>query len=135
MDALATRSSCVDDLTNACLTVTVVFGISGVQVTRILDSIAWFRGYLASIRTDQWAYASGVKLRLIQPGKPTQNGFIESFNERFRDECLNEQLFSDISHARETIRKWRRDCNECSTLNYLTPSGFAAGWRKGNSER
>lgn len=87
---------------------------------------------------DQWAYEHGVELRLIQPGKPTQNGFIESFNGRFRDECLNEHWFSDVSHARKTlIDEWRQDYNECrphSTLNYQTPSEFAAGWRKGNSD-
>ena len=52
---------------------------------------------------DQWAFEHGVELRLIQPGKPTQNGFIESFNGRFRDECLNEHWFSDIVHARKVI--------------------------------
>ncbi|SQS38065.1 putative side tail fiber protein from lambdoid prophage [Escherichia coli] len=81
--------------------------------------------------------AAGVELRLIQPGKPTQNGFIESFNGRFRDECLNEHWFSDIVHARKIINDWRQDYNECrphSTLNYQTPSEFAAGWRKGHSE-
>ncbi|RLZ01569.1 IS3 family transposase [Yersinia enterocolitica] len=153
MDALATGRrikclTCVDDFTKECLTVTVAFGISGVQVTRILDSIALFRGYPATIRTDQgpeftcraldqWAFEHGVELRLIQPGKPTQNGFIESFNGRFRDECLNEHWFSDVSHARKTISEWRQDYNECrphSALNYQTPSEFAAAWRKGNSE-
>jgi len=137
MDVLATGRrikclTCVDDFTKECLTVTVAFGISGVQVTRILDSIALFRGYPATIRTDQgpeftcraldqWAFEHGVKLRLIQPGKPTQNGFIESFNGRFRDECLNEHWFSDVSHARKTISEWRQDYNECrphSALNY-----------------
>ncbi len=153
MDALSTGRrikclTCVDDFTKECLTVTVAFGISGVQVTRILDSIALFRGYPATIRTDrgpeftcraldQWAFEHGVELRLIQPGKPTQNGFIESFNGRFRDECLNEHWFSDIVHARKIINDWRQDYNECrphSTLNYQTPSEFAAGWRKGHSE-
>ncbi|HBY5111307.1 TPA: transposase, partial [Klebsiella pneumoniae] len=74
---------------------------------------------------------------LIQPGKPTQNGFIESFNGRFRDECLNEHWFSDIVHARKTINDWRQDYNECrphSALNYLTPSEFAARWRNGKCE-
>lgn len=106
MDALANGRrikclTCVDDFTKECLTITAAFGISGVQVTRILDSIALFRGYPATIRTDQgpeftcraldqWAFEHGVELRLTQPGKPTQNGFIESFNGRFRDERLNE---------------------------------------------
>jgi putative transposase len=79
----------------------LAFGISGVQVTRIPYSIAPFRGWSATIRTDQgpeftcraldhWAF----ELRLIQHGKPTQNGFIERFNGRLRDECLNEHWFS-----------------------------------------
>ncbi|HHA1259768.1 TPA: IS3 family transposase [Enterobacter asburiae] len=153
MDALATGRrikclTCVDDFTKECLTITTAFGISGVQVTRILDSIALFRGYPATIRTDQgpeftcraldqWAYEHGVELRLIQPGKPTQNGFIESFNGRFRDECLNEHWFSDIVHARKTINDWRQDYNECrphSSLNYQTPAEFAADWRNGKYE-
>lgn len=119
MDALANGRSikcltCVDDFTKERLTITAAFGISGVQVTRILDSIALlFRVYPATIKTDQgpeftcrvleqWAFEHGVELRVIQLGKPTQNGFIESFNGRFRDECLNEHLFSDILHARKT---------------------------------
>ncbi|CCG88101.1 Insertion element IS476 uncharacterized 39,2 kDa protein [Erwinia piriflorinigrans CFBP 5888] len=153
MDALATgrrikRLNYEDDFTKACLTVTVAFGISGVQVTRILDSIALFRGYPATIRTDhgpeftcralnQRAYEYGVELRLIQPGKPTQNGFIESFIGRFRDECLNEHVYSDVIHARKNINDWCQDYNECrphSTLNYQTPFEFAAGWRKGHSD-
>ncbi|GAA3898072.1 hypothetical protein GCM10022405_24220 [Gibbsiella dentisursi] len=153
MDALATERRikcliCVDDFTKECLTMTAAFGISGVQVTLILDNIALFRGYPATIRTDQgpeftchaldqWAFEHGVELRLIQPGKPTQNGFIESFNGRFRDECLNECGFSDIVHARETINDWLQDYNECcphSSLDYLTPAEFAADWRNGKYE-
>jgi len=148
MDAQASGRSvkcltCVDHFTKECLAVTVAFGISGVQVTPILDSIALFRGYPATIRTDQgpeftcraldqWAFEHGVELRLIQPGKPTQNGFIESFNGRFRDKCLNEHWFSDIVYARKIVNNWRQDYNECrphSSLNYQTPSAFAAGWR------
>ena len=153
MDALASGRrikclTCVDDFTKECLTITAAFGISGVQVTRILDSIALFRGYPATIRTDQgpeftcraldqWAFEHGVELRLIQPGKPTQNGFIESFNGRFRDECLNEHWFSDILHARKIINDWRQDYNESrphSSLNYQTPAEFAASWRNGKLE-
>jgi putative transposase len=152
MDALATGRrikclTCVDDFTKECLTITAAFGISGVQVTRILDSIALFRGYPATIRTDQGrslpaehltsGLMSMVELRLIQPGKPTQNGFIESFNGRFRNECLNEHWFSDIVHARKTINDWRQDYNECrphSSLNYQTPAEFAADWRNGKYE-
>ncbi len=153
MDTLANgqRIKCligVDDFTKECLTITAAFGISGVQVTRILDSIALFRGYPATIRTDQgpeftcrapdqWAFEHDVELRLIQPGRPTQNGFIESFNGRFRDECLNEHGFSDIDYARKTINVWRQDYNESrphSSLNYQMPTEFAANWRNGKLE-
>lgn len=67
---------------------------------------------------DQWAFEHSVELRLIQPGKPTQNGFIESFNGRFRDECLNEHWFSDIVHARKVINDWRQDYNECQYIQH-----------------
>lgn len=153
MDALASRRrvgclTCVDDFTKECLTIATAFGITGVQVKRILDSIVLFHGYPAAIRTDQgpkftcrvldqWAFEHGVELRLIQLGKPTQNGLIDSFNGRFRDECLNEHWFSDIIHAREIINDRRQDYNECrphSSLDYQTPAEFAVGWRNGKYE-
>ena len=104
-----------------------------------------FRGYPATIRTDQgpeftcraldqWAFEHGVELRLIQPAKPTQNGFIESFNGRFRDECLNEHWFNDIVHAGKLLMTGGRIITDTARtpLNYQTPSEFAAGWRKGS---
>ena len=81
---------------------------------------------------DQWAYRNGVELKLIQPGKPTQNAFIESFNGKFRDECLNEHWFTSLAEARVLVAAWRRDYNECrphSALAYLTPAEFAARCR------
>ncbi len=76
------------------------------------------------------AFEHGVELRLIpSPGKPTQNEFIERFNARFRDECLNEHWFSDIAHTRKTINDWRQDYHEChshSSLDYQMPAEFAA---------
>ena len=140
--------TCVDNFIKECLTITTAFGIPGIQVTRILDSIALSQSYPATIRTDQgpeftcraldhWAFEHNVELRLIQPGKPAQKEFIENFNGRFRDECLNEHGVSDILHAREIINDWRQDYNECrphSSLNYLMPAEFAAGWRNGKYE-
>ncbi|WP_416341091.1 IS3 family transposase [Vibrio cholerae] len=148
MDALSNgrRIKCltiVDDYTKECLDIPVATRISGDEVVITLESIAAFRGYPASIRTDQgpeftgkaldqWAYQHGVILKLIQAGKPTQNAYIESFNGKFRDECLNEHWFRDLSHARDLISLWRMDYNENrphSALGYLTPSEFAATTR------
>jgi len=60
----------------------------------------------------RWAYAHTVTLRLIEPGKPNQNAYIESFNGRFRDECLNELWFLNLAHAQSFIESWRREYNE-----------------------
>ena len=78
---------------------------------------------------DQWAQANGVKLVLIQPGKPTQNAYIERFNGKFRDECLNENWFTSLEHAKTVISTWRRDYNQVrphSAIGNLTPAASAA---------
>jgi putative transposase len=130
----------VDDFTKESLDLVVAHSISGDYVARVLDAIAQFRGYPSAIRTDQgpeftskaldqWAYENRVALKLIQPGKPTQNAYIESFNGKFRDECLNEHWFLDLHQAREIIAEWRQDYNEQrphSALDYKTPAEFAA---------
>lgn len=75
-----------------------------------------------------WAHLRGVKLFLIQPGKPNQNAYIESFNGRLRDECLNEHWFVSLAHARAIIEAWRREYNEerpKKALGGLTPSAYA----------
>ncbi len=75
-----------------------------------------------------WAHERGVQLRLIQPGKPSQNACIESFNERLRDKCLNEYLFPTLLHARTEIETWRREYNEerpKNVLGGLTPAAYA----------
>jgi putative transposase len=72
---------------------------------------------------DQWAYQHEVALHFIERGKPTQNALIESFNGKFRDECLNQNWFVDLQHARVEIEAWRVDCNTVrphSSLGYLT---------------
>ena len=120
----------VDDFTNECLNISVATGISGEQVARTLDAIAALKGYPQAVRTDQgpeftskaldqWAYDNRVELKLIQPGNPTQIGFIESFIWRFRDECLNELWLRDVAHAKEIIANWRRDYNENRPLSTL----------------
>jgi|GEM_PF-3786014 len=77
---------------------------------------------------DAWAYRTGVKLHFIEPGKPVQNAFIESFNGKFRDECLSQHWFSGLQDARETIEEWRYDYNDVrphSSLGNQTPADFA----------
>jgi putative transposase len=78
---------------------------------------------------DQWAYAKGVALHFIDPGKPVQNAFIESFNGKFRDECLNQNWHTSLPDARRIIEAWRVDYNTMrphSSLGYLTPEEYAA---------
>lgn len=126
----------VDDCTKELVDLVADSSISGHYVCRVLDRAARFRGYPQSIRTDQgpeftgkaldqWAYQHSVELKLIQAGKPTQNAFVESFNGKLRDECLNEHWFQSIEHARAILRQWRQDYNEHrphSMLEYQTPA-------------
>ncbi|MCX5545774.1 IS3 family transposase [Paraburkholderia sp. CNPSo 3076] len=133
----------VDVFTREALDIVVDRRIVGSHVARALDCAARFRGYPRALRTDngpeftsleldQWAYRNGVALKFIQPGKPTQNAYIESFNGKFRDECLNLHCFVDLSHARSIISAWRRQYNEDrphSALNYLSPAEFATKYR------
>ncbi len=107
---------------------------------RVLDRLAETRGLPLEIvldngpemickALDEWAWRNGVRLNFIEPGKPTQNAFIESFNGRFRDECLNENWFLDLDDAREIIEAWRIDYNTSrphSALDYATPEEFAS---------
>jgi transposase InsO family protein len=97
--------------------------IGGVQVTRILDRLAMSRGFPKVIGTDNgkefcgramlsWVHANGVQLNLSEPGKFNQNAYVESFNGRLRDECLNEHWFMSLAHARTLIEAWRPEYNE-----------------------
>ena len=84
---------------------------------------------------DQWAYEQDLQWHTIQPGRPMENGYVESFNGRFRDECLNENWFSDLADAREKITRWKQDYNEKrphSSLQYRTPVEFADQAKKTN---
>jgi putative transposase len=133
----------VDDFTKESVDIVLDHGISGHYVTRVLDRLGRFRGLPRSIRTDQgpeftgnaldqWAYERGIELRLIEAGKPTQNAYVESFNGKFRDECLNEHWFRSLAEARAIVSTWRQDYNQArphSALGYQTPAEFAAAWR------
>lgn len=132
-----------DQFTRAGLGVEVDTSIPGRRVVRALDAIVIERGRPEMIVSDngteltsnavlRWAEENGVEWHYIAPGKPQQNGFMESFNGKLRDECLNEHAFSSLVEARRIIEAWRIDYNAMrphSSLGYLTPEEFAASWR------
>jgi transposase InsO family protein len=129
----------VDDATHESVAIIPEHTIGGDHLTRILDGICAQRGKPAVIRSDNgpeftgkamltWAHRKSVALRLIEPGKPNQNAYIESFNGRLRDECLNEHWFTSLAHARAVIEAWRREYNEerpKKSLGGLTPAQYA----------
>jgi putative transposase len=130
----------VDDYSRECVAAEVDTSIPGGRVVRVLDRLRELRGLPQVLVTDNgpefagraldvWAYQRGVKLHFIEPGKPVQNAFVESFNGKMRDECLNEHWFGTLAEARQTIEAWRRDYNEVrphSSLGNQTPQEFTA---------
>lgn len=129
----------VDDFTRENLALVADTSLSGLRVTRELDQIIAERGMPGTIVSDngteftsmailRWVQGTGIDWHYIAPGKPTQNAFIESFNGKLRDECLNETLFSSLVEARETLDAWQEDYNTHrphSALGNLTPKEFA----------
>lgn len=129
----------VDEHTRECLAIEVDTSIGSARVCRVLDRIVAERGHPERLLTDngpeftgkeldRWGYEHCVKLEFIQPGKPTQNAFVESFNGTFRDECLNENWFLSLDDARQIIENWRVDYNEVrphGSLGDQTPVEFA----------
>jgi putative transposase len=147
-DALAAgrrlRLLCVLDLfTREALAIEVDASLPGARVVAVLERLAAVRGAPAELvmdngpeltgrALDAWAAGRGVRLRFVDPGKPSQNGFAESFNGRFRDECLNQSWFVDLADARATVEAWRRDDNGCrphSALGYRTPDEIRTGFQ------
>jgi putative transposase len=139
-DSLASgrRLKCLtvaDDFSHECVDIAVDYGISGEYVTRLLDRAATFRGYPNAVRTDNgpeftsrafmaWAQSHAIRHILIEPGRPMQNGYIESFNGKFRDECLNDHWFQTLHQ----ISAWRQDYNEVrphSSIGRMAPARFA----------
>jgi putative transposase len=122
------------------LAIEVDVSLTGERVKRVLERLGSGRGLPAVIQSDngpeftgrvldQWAYERGVKLQFIEPGKPIQNAFIESFNSRLREECLNEHVFLSLNDARGKIERWRTEYNRerpHSSLGNLTSEEFAA---------
>jgi putative transposase len=131
----------MDDYTRECLAIEVDTSPSGGRVARVLDAIGTIRGFPQTIVMDDgteltslamacWARDRKVRLHFIQPAKPTQNAFVESFNGRFRDERLNEHEFASLAHARSIIESWRLDYNANrphKALGKQTPEEFARG--------
>ena len=129
----------VDDFTRECLCLVADTSLSGHRLARELDTLIAKRGKPKMIVSDngtemtsmailKWCQHTQIEWHYIAPGKPMQNGFIESFNGSFRDECLNETLFSSLGQARATITAWREDYNvnrPHSSLGNITPSEFA----------
>lgn len=128
----------VDDYSRVCVGQLVGLSISGERMVRFLKEIAEQRQLPRRLVLDNspemtskamflWSQDTGVQLHFIQPGKPTQNAFVESFNGRFRDGCLNQHWFRSLGDAQETIDQWRKHYNEVrphSSLNYQPPAAF-----------
>jgi putative transposase len=129
----------IDQWSRECPAIVVDTSLTGARVTRVLEQLKETRGLPGTLQSDngseftsrvmdRWAYERGVKLQFIEPGKPMQNAFIESFNSRLREECLNEQVFVSLDDARRKIERWRVAYNRerpHSSLGYLTPHEFA----------
>ncbi len=129
----------VDDCTRECLAIETDTSLPGTRVIAVLERLAELRGLPRAIVTDngpefagraldQWAHERGLKIDYIRPGKPVDNAFVESFNGRFRDECLNESWFESLDEARRAIETWRTDYNEVrphSALGGRSPSEYA----------
>jgi len=129
----------VDDCTRECPSIEVDTSLGGLRVRRVLDRVAAERGLPEAIVLDNgpefrgralaaWSEERGVRLEFIQPGKPVQNAYVESFNGRLRDECLNANWFTSLNDARRKIEEWRQDYNQQrphSSLQYLSPAAFA----------
>jgi putative transposase len=128
----------VDDFTRECVAIEVDTGITGERVIRTLEWLKETRGLPGMLVMDNgpeftskamlaWCKPAGVRLHFIDPGRPVQNAFIESFNGKLRDECLNQYWFVSLEEARRIIKSWRVDYNTArphSSLGYMTPEAF-----------
>ena len=129
----------VDNFSRECLALEADRALSGDRVAATLDRVAQGRGYPESIRVDngtefysqamdRWAYRHGVELAFIRPGRPSENGYIESFNGRLRDELLNEALFASLADARAALHEWMEDYNTVrphSAIGNVPPAHYA----------
>ena len=128
----------IDDYTRECIAIETDSSLPGKRVVRVLSRLIDLRGKPETITCDngpefiskavnEWAYKNNINIDYINPGKPNENCFVESFNDKFRNECLNEHWFLNLHQAREIIDNWRNDYNDerpHSSLNDLTPVEF-----------
>lgn len=138
----------IDQFTRECLALVADTALNGHRVALGLSQVVAERGAPESITVDNgsefaskamdaWSYQYGVHLEFIRPGKPIDNGYIESFNGRLRDECLNVETFFDLSDVREQLERWRQDYNQVrphSALDDRAPEEFARLWQQAWSE-
>ncbi len=139
----------VDVFTREALAIEVDTSLPGARVVRVLERLAGQRGApdeivldngpeLAGKALDQWAYARGVRLRFIEPGKPVQNALVEGFHGRLRDECPDRHRFLGLADARHTVEGWRQDYNRArphSALGYRSPEEFRLGFDRATITR
>ena len=139
----------VDDCTRTCVAIEVDVSLPGERVCRTLDRAAAKYGWPEAIvmdngpeftgkALDQWAYERGVRLHFIQPGKPVQNAFVESFNGKVRDECLNQTWFTGLGHARDIVAAWQQDYNDVRphrSLGGMTPAEYDRRLASGSALR
>ena len=130
----------IDEFTRECLAIDVNRKIKGPDVVEVLRYLFAVRGEPEFIRSDngpefvshavkKWLDVSGVKTLYVAPGSPWENGYVESFNSKLRDELLNRELFLHIDELRYVTDRWRMDYNHYrphSSLNYMAPAAFAA---------
>ncbi len=130
----------IDEATRECLALEMDTSRTGTRVVNVLNRIAFFRGVPQEILTDngpeftscahsEWTYDKKIHHIFIEPGKPVQNAYTESFNGKFREECIEFHWFKSISDARMIIESWRKDYNTLrphSSLGGLTPSEYVS---------
>jgi putative transposase len=137
----------IDQFTRECLALVADSALNGHKVALTLSQVVAERGTPESITADNgsefaskamdaWTYQYGVHLNFIRPGKPIDNGYVESFNGRLRDECLNVETFLDLSDVREKLERWRLDYNQVrphSALRDRSPEEFAHDWQESSA--
>jgi len=134
----------VDNFSRVIPAIEVDFSLTGKRVVEVLERLKLISGLPKVIKVDngsefiskamdEWAHRNGVKLDFSRPCKPTDNAFIESFNGRLRQECLNQNWFTTLDDAQETVEAWREDYNQFrphSSLDDRTPSEFVGRWQQ-----